>query len=66
MAKVNTGISLDEAVLKAVDEDAKKSGVSRNVQIEYELALPRGLWRPRTPKLPPKRPQHDSPKAARG
>lgn len=58
MGRINTGISIDADVLKAVDEDAKRTakqnGVrwSRSRQIEYELAASRGLLKTIKPYLP--------------
>ena len=58
MGRVNIGILIDEAVLKALDADVKKTAKnndakwSRSRQIEYELAVTRGLWKTVKPYLP--------------
>jgi hypothetical protein len=57
--RINTGLYIDEEILRAVEEDAKKTpGFSVSRQIEYELGVTRGLWKAVTPYLPrPRKPQ---------
>jgi len=43
-------IRLSEELVKALKEDAEKSGWSLSNQIRYELSKPRGLWK--EPYLP--------------
>lgn len=50
-----TAIRLSEELMKSLSEAAQKSGWTLSEQIRYELAKPRGLWKPIQPYLPSSR-----------